>query len=111
MQKAEALGFQFGSQYDYAREVAARPAEAGNETAPDHIFASQEDNRNRSSRSLGSRYCRGASRENHCDLATNQIGRQRRKSIVLAVCPAVFKRYILALGVTCFAEAFVERGH
>ena len=52
-----------------------------------------------------------AGRSNHGHLTTNQIGRQSRQSIVLALRPAVFDRHVPALDIAGFAQALAERAH
>jgi hypothetical protein len=39
-------------------------------------------------------------RNDHCDPAADQVGRQRRKPIILAIGPPVFHRHILVLDIT-----------
>ena len=72
--------------------------------------AYREDDRNRRGRRL-CRQCRrsAAGRDNHGHLAANQIGRQCRQSIVLALRPAIFDRHVPALDVAGFAQALAER--
>ena len=48
---------------------------------------------------------------NHGHLTTNQIGRQRRQSIVLALRPAILDRHVLTLDIAGFLQALAERGH
>ena len=50
-------------------------------------------------------------RDDHGHLTADQIGRQRRQSIVLALGPAVFDRDVLALDIAGFVQALPERGH
>ena len=71
----------------------------------DRVDRYLEDDRNR----RGRRLCRqrrrsAAGRGNHGHLTANQIGRQRRQSIVLAVRPAIFDRDVLALDIAGFAS-------
>ena len=47
-------------------------------------------------------------RGDHGDPATNQIGRQRRQSIVFAFRPAVFDRHVLALDIAGFLQALAK---
>jgi hypothetical protein len=94
----------------HARDIAARPAKAGDETEPDWVAARFEDDRN----GRGCRLCRkrrgSAGRGNHGNLTMNQIGRHRRQPIILAFRPTVFDRYVLAIYVTSFAQPFEKGG-
>ena len=48
--------------------------------------------------------------DNHGHLTTNEIGRQRRQSIVLTVRPAVLDRHILSVDKSSLFQAASERG-
>ena len=50
-------------------------------------------------------------RSDHCHLTAYQIGCEVGQSIGLVLRPAIFDRQILALDVTTFADASLERGH
>src|SRR4029450_5295116 len=41
----------------------------------------------------------------------NQFGRQRRQTIELSLCPAVFDRDILALDIACVLQALAKSAH
>src|SRR4029450_7146298 len=41
----------------------------------------------------------------------NQFGRQRRQTIELSLCPAVFDRDILALDIACLLQALAKSAH
>ena len=93
-----------------ARQVAARPGEAGDETKPDRVFGDAEDDRNRRG------CCFGRERRSGPPLATmtrdlpaNQVGRQLRQPIESALRPAVDDRNVLALDVAGFLQALAER--
>ena len=77
----------------------------------DRVAADREDDRNRRGRRL-CRQCRRstADGDDHAHLTADQIGRQRRQSIVLALRPAIFDRHILALDIAGFFQALAERG-
>ena len=49
--------------------------------------------------------------DDHRHLAADQIGRQRRQSIVLTFRPAIFDRDVLALDIAGLLQALAERGH
>jgi hypothetical protein len=42
-------------------------------------------------------------------LPTNQIGRQRRQTVILAFCPPILDRHVAAFDKTGLIEALVER--
>jgi hypothetical protein len=64
-------------------------AKAGDEIKLDRVFSDAEDDRNRRGGRLSRQRCRStSSRRDHGDVSANQIGRQRRQSIELSVCPA-----------------------
>src|SRR5258708_11867813 len=68
----------------YARDVAARVVEAGDETSCDWVNADENDDRNRRSRRLGSECRRSAAGcHDHGHLTANEIGRQRRQPIIM----------------------------
>jgi hypothetical protein len=50
-------------------------------------------------------------RNDHCDPAADQVGRQRRKPIILAIGPPVFHRHILVLDITDFLQALMNRSN
>src|SRR5262249_48152336 len=54
---------------------------------------------------------RAARRGNHGDLTADQSGRQGRQSIVSALRPAIFDRYVAALDVADFAQALLESAY
>ena len=94
----------------HARDVAARPAKAGDEAEPDRVAARFEDDRNGRGRRLCRKRRRSAGRGNHGHLTMNQISRHRRQPIVLAFRPTVFDRHVLAIDVTGFAQPFEKGG-
>jgi hypothetical protein len=44
-------------------------------------------------------------------LTVNEIGCQRRQSLIAIPCPAVFDRNVPSLGITCFRQASSQRRH
>ena len=88
-----------------ARDVAARPVEAGNETKFDRVAADVKTIGIVAVAALAASAAGGADRDDHGHLAANQIGRQRRQPIVLTFRPAVFDRYIAALDIAGFIQA------
>src|SRR5262249_49226723 len=89
-----------------ARQVAARPSEAGDETELDRVIASDEDNGDRCGCRLGGECRRVTSRRgDYGNLSTNQFGCKLRQPIVLALRPAVFDHYVLALHIADLLQA------
>jgi hypothetical protein len=108
-QQFQPLCGQFTCEPIDACQVAVRPGEAGDKTKPDRILGGTEDNGNRGGCRLG-RERRGAGACNdHCDLPTNQFGRQRRQPIDLIVGPAIFDGHVLALNKARVFQALAER--
>jgi hypothetical protein len=75
VQQVEPLSRQLSVQQRYARDVATRPVEAGDEARQDRVDAGLEDDRNSRGRRLGSECLRRAGGDNHSRLETNQVGR------------------------------------
>src|SRR5262249_40927173 len=94
----------------YARDVAARPVEAGDEPKHDGVAANYEDNGNgRSRRLCGTDRWGPRSRDDYGYSVVDQIGRQCGEPIVLTVRVAVFDRNVPAFGIAGFAQPFSER--
>jgi hypothetical protein len=74
------------------------------------VAASQEGDRDCRGRRLGSKCWWDAGSGNHGYLTTNQIGRQGRQSIVLALRPTVFDRDVPALDVAGLVQTLPEAG-
>jgi hypothetical protein len=89
VQQRQTLRCQLGAQVAHAREVAARPIQAGDKAKFDRVEAHEEYDRNGGGGRLGG-HGRRTIRDNHRHLTLNQIGRQYRQSIVLPVCPPIF---------------------
>ena len=92
----------------HARDVAARPVQAGDEAKLDRVGAQFEDDRNSRGRRLCRERRRSAGRGNHGHLTMNQIGHHRRQPITLILRPAVFDRDVLALDVAGFAQPLAK---
>src|SRR5262245_16917157 len=108
-QKSEAFSPHHGNEKAGPCCVPAGPIKAGDEAKPDWVVAGNEDDRYRRCRRLGREPGVDApGRRNDGHLTANQIGRQRRQSIVLTLRPAVIDRRILTFDVTAFLEALVE---
>ena len=94
----------------HAGDIAARSVEAGDKSSRDRISSDLEYDGNRRGRRLcRKRRRRTTGRSNHGHLTANQIGRQCRQSIILAVRPAVFDRDVSALDIAGFAQALAKR--
>src|SRR5215831_4669505 len=91
-------------------DVAARPVETGDEAELDRVGSRGEDNRNSTSRGLGSQTGRSAGRGNDRDSSTNEVGRLRRQSLVPAFRPAILDRQVLAVYVAGFPQSLAKRG-
>src|SRR5262249_25773827 len=99
------------SQRRYAREIAARSSETGDKSRRDWVVAGREDDRNGRRRRLCCYHRRRTVRGNHSYLALDQVGHQRRKSIILAVRPAILNRHVAALDIAGSVKPFTERAH
>ena len=66
------------------------------------VCSKLEDNWNRLCGSLRCECSKGASGENDFHLAPNEIGRKRRKAIVVPLRPAIFDCNVLAVNITGF---------
>ena len=111
MQKPQPLLHHLIGEKIDAGGVAARPGEACDKTKLDRVLGDAEDDRYRRCRSFGrKRSRRVAGRNDRGDLAADQVGHQRRQPIVFVPQPVVIDLYILAVNVTGFVQAFVERG-
>src|SRR5215510_6096969 len=83
-------------QLGHARDVAAWPIEASDETELHRIAGGGEDNGNRRNRRFYRLHSRAIG-DDHCHLTTNQLSRQRRHSVVLPASPAILNRHVLTL--------------
>jgi hypothetical protein len=90
----------------HARDVAAWPVQTGDEAELDRIGAGFEHDRNGRGRRLRRQCRRGAGSGNYRDVTLNQIGRQRRQPVILALRPAVFDCNVAAIDVTGLTEPF-----
>src|SRR6516225_7706258 len=111
MEQAETLSLDLRVHGGYAGDISARPIEASNETDLDRIDTAAEDDRNGRGCGFCREYLRGARCHNDGHLTPHQIGRQRGQSIVLAVRPTIFDRYVAALDVADLAEAAKKSGY
>src|SRR5262245_59006771 len=109
MQQLYPLRPYFCGQRRYAREVAARPIEARDISRRDWVVAGVEDDRKGCGRSLCCQDGRRAVRGNHGHLAPDQVGCQRRKLIIWAVCQAIFDRHAAAVDIAGLAQPLAAR--
>jgi hypothetical protein len=93
-----------------ACNVATRPVETGDEPGLDRVNTDNKDDWDRRGRRFSGECRRAADGRYYGHLTTNQIGRQARQSIVLALRPTVFDRDVLALDVASFVETLPEGG-
>ena len=91
-----------------ARQVAARPREAGDKTVLDRVVRHAEHDGDRRRCTLGRECCGEACGcDDHRDLPANQLGRKFGESFRL-LCPAIVDRYVLALDIAGFFEALAK---
>jgi hypothetical protein len=93
----------------YPRDIATRPAEAGDEAALHRIIGRHEDDRYGCGGGLR-RFCRKAVADDHGHLTMHQIGGEARQPIQVIVGPAILDRRVLAVDEPCLLQALVERG-
>ena len=79
-QQFQSLRPQHVGDKDHARDVAARPVEAGNEAVADRIAPAREDDRHCRGRGLGRGHRNGVAGD-HSHLPVKQIGHQRRQPL------------------------------
>jgi hypothetical protein len=92
-----------------AGDIAARPVEASDEAQFDRVAATIEKDGNGGGCRLGDQRRTGI-RYDHGDLTANQIGRQSRQSIELALGPAIFDRDVAAFDVVGILQTVAECG-
>ena len=109
-QQLQSLRPQHGVEKDHARDVAARPVEAGDEAVLDRVAPGREDDRYRRGCGLG-RERRIAVPDDHGHRPANQFSHQSRQSIRAIFRRAKFDRDVLALDEAGFLQALAERGH
>ena len=87
---------QFARQNSCAGDVRAGSVEAGDKTQCDRVTGGDKDDWYGSGRCLRRQRCGGAEGYDHSHAATDEIGCQRRKPIVLIVRPAILDQHVLA---------------
>jgi hypothetical protein len=91
------LRHQFVDQEGHARNVCARPIEAGDEPQLDRINPGYKDNGDGRGRSLCRERGRRGIRYKDIDLTSDQLGGQYWQMVAVAVTKAVLDRRVLAL--------------
>ena len=108
-QQLQALRLQCRGQNADPRRVSAGPVHAGHEAQFDRIAPGSEDDRDGCSRRLGRPRRRSAAGgSDHSHPMADQLGRQCRQSIVLAIGRAVLNRNVLALNIARLFQSFAE---
>ncbi len=111
MQELQPLWNQLDDKKGHAGHVATRPGETGDESPRDGIAAAGEDDRDRRGRRLGGAdHDVAAARDDHLRLAADQISRQFRQPIIMALRPAEFDRQVAPLDIAGFVQCRAKRG-
>jgi hypothetical protein len=85
--------------------------EIRDQTQSDRVFADAEDDRDCRGSSFGrKRRLREAAGDNHGHATADQVGDDRRQTIVVTVQPMVFDRHASTLDIVGFTEGVAERG-
>src|SRR6516225_9910510 len=86
-----------------------RPVQVGDKTQLDRVFTDPEDDRDRRGRSFGCKRSKVAGlRGDDGHAPAHEVSHERRKAIEFTLQPVVLHRYVLALEVAGFVEAFTE---
>jgi hypothetical protein len=75
------------------------------------VGAHAEHDRNRAGRGLGSKRSRGGNRDDHGNLAADEVDCQPRKAVVLVLRSAIFDRHVLSLDIADFRETAPDGVH
>jgi hypothetical protein len=110
-QQFQPLGTERAVMLTDARDVAARPVQAGHHAELDRVSAHHEHDRNCRCRRLRRRRRRKGARENHRHLAADEFGGEGRQPVVLPFRPAEFDRHVLPFDETGVVQSLAERGH
>ena len=108
MQQSQPFGAQFSAEPAHSGDVLARTVEAGDETGFDRIAAEYENDWDRRRRRLD-RERAGTDRDDHGRLPFDQVRGQRWQPSKLPLTPAEGDLNVLAVDMTGFAQALVER--
>ena len=108
-QQFETLCSHFDPKQDDAGGISAGLVETADEPDPDRVGGLHKDDRDRLGRSFGcKRTSRALQSNDHRYLTANQLGDQRRESIVLTLRPEVLERHVPAFDVTGVTQASVK---
>src|SRR5262245_5430985 len=108
MQEFQPLCRQLATVKIDTRRIATRLSEASDETKPDRVFGSHENDGGHFACGFGSRRRRVAYGDDHGDPSVNQFGCERRQPIELPLRPAVYDRYILALDIAAILQTLAK---
>src|SRR5262245_34229886 len=112
MQQLQPLRRDLIAQGSNAGQIAAGPAQAGNQPKCDRIGPGHKYDRNGCRRRLRrSRARNAAERRNDVDLPASPFGGQPRQSIVVALRPPIFNRQVLAFDIAGLAQACSKCAH
>src|SRR6516164_1126825 len=111
-QELHALGGQSHGEVTHAGDVAARTIEARHQTELDRVGANVKHDWDRRGCGLGrNRRGAGARCDDHAHAAGDEVGGQRRQSLIVAIGPAEFEDDVLALDKACLSKALAEGRH
>src|SRR5262245_40136273 len=108
MQEFQPLCRQLATVKIDTRRIATRLSEASDETQPDRVFGSHENDGGHFACGFGSRRRRVAYGDDHSDPSVNQFGCEHRQPIELPLRPAVYDRYILALDIAAILQTLAK---
>ena len=111
MQQFHALPNQVLKEISCAGDVGTRTVEARHQATADGVNTDCKHNRNGHRRRLCGARGSGATCNDHGDLATHEVGGQRRQPINLAFRPPKFEHDVSALDIAGFSEAGAESRH
>ena len=109
MHELQPLARDFHAQARHAGEITSRPRQAVHHSKCDRVATHLKDNRDRRSRRFRRERDRSAAgRGQYGYLPADEIGRERRQSIVLAFRPSILDRDIATLDISAFGQTFLE---
>ena len=111
MQKSQPFQIQHIGQLKHPGDVAPRPVEARNKSAPDRVAAAGENNGNCSARCLGSEQpLRAPTHHNDSNVPASEIGRHIRHLMISTFRPVVFDGDVFAYDKAGIVQALEECG-
>lgn len=109
--KLEPFGHQFSAGKADASKVATRSSDIRHQPGRDRVAANDKDNRDRLGFAVG-RACRSnIVCCDQIDLASDEVGGERRQSVVRPFGPAKFNCDVLPLSISGFAQSHAKRGY